>query len=246
MVGCVLLGCLLPGLQGPETASGARARASLTAGSATFGQTQVGTLIDVGRANYLDASGPYNVASAISVSKLTAYVAGGSVSSKIRGVIYADNGGAPGAFVAVTPELTIPAEQAAAWVDLIFNSPVSLPAGSFWLGYWYADQNSKHYNLNVSNAERFAPALYSSTGNPPASFGTSSSSSSSYSLYATYATGGGSPPANTSLPTISGTAQQGQREKHSLAGDSMSHGEATSSRSCSCPASRKWQGFGLG
>src|SRR5689334_22409836 len=69
------------------------------AATGTFGQQQVGSLADWGGPNWLDVSGLYAVSSAVSVSKLSAYVAGGSAVSHVRGVIYADNSGKPGAFV---------------------------------------------------------------------------------------------------------------------------------------------------
>ena len=110
----------------------------------------------------------------MSVGKLSAYVAGGASVSKLRGVIYADNGGQPGALVGVTPEVTIAAGRAAGWVDLTFTTPVSIGAGSFWLGYWYADSNSRHYFVGQSGAERFVRAAYSSSSSPPAAFGAAS------------------------------------------------------------------------
>ena len=158
------------------------------AGGTTFGRTSAGTLIDGGGAGYLDVSGPYTVPAAGTLSALTAYVAGGNGASRIRGVVYADAGGAPGALVAVTPEVAIAAGQAAGWIGLPFASAVSLPAGSYWLGYWYADSSSRHYYTSVSGSERYAAAAYSASANPPASFPPPSSSGSSYSLYATLTT----------------------------------------------------------
>jgi hypothetical protein len=178
-----------------------------TADTGTFGQKQVETLVDSGGPDWLDVSGPYQIASSVSVSKLSAYVAGGSAVSRLRGVIYADSGGKPGAFAAVTPVLTINANQASGWVDLTFSSAVSLPAGSYWLGYWYADYNSRHFYVSVAGSERFAPATYGATGNPPSGFPTGMrSSASSYSLYATYTTSATpATPANLAAPTISWT-----------------------------------------
>lgn len=54
-------------------------------------------------------------------------------------MIYADSNGQPGAFVAVTSEVSVPANQAAAWVTLPFASTAQLAAGTYWLGYWYAE-----------------------------------------------------------------------------------------------------------
>ena len=160
--------------------------AAPTGGS--FGQSQVGTLIDSGGAGYLDLSGPYAVSGAVSVSQLNGYMAGSSAVSRIRGVVYTNSGGQPGTLVAVTSEVSVAANRAAGWVTLPLASPVQLAAGSYWLGYWYADGNSRHYYLNLAGAERYKAAAYSTTANPPTSFGTASSASSSYSLTATYTT----------------------------------------------------------
>jgi hypothetical protein len=110
------------------------------------------------------------------------------VASRIRGVIYTNSGGQPGTLVAVTSEVSLAANRAAGWLALPLTTPVQLAAGSYWLGYWYADGNSRLYYLNVAGAERYKAAAYSSTANPPTSFGTASSASSSYSLTATYTT----------------------------------------------------------
>jgi hypothetical protein len=154
----------------------------------SFGQSQVGTLVDTGGAGYLDMSGPYAVSGSVSVSQLNGYLAGSSVASRIRGVIYTNSGGQPGTLVAVTSEVSLAANRAAGWLALPLTTPVQLAAGSYWLGYWYADGNSRLYYLNVAGAERYKAAAYSSTANPPTSFGTASSASSSYSLTATYTT----------------------------------------------------------
>ena len=175
----------------------------------SFGQSQVGTLVDSGGAGYLDLSGPYTVSSAVSVSQLNGYMAGSSAASRIRGVIYTNSGGQPGTLVAVTSEVSVAANRAAGWVTLPLTTPVQLAAGSYWLGYWYADGNSRLYYLNLAGAERYKAAAYSTTANPPTSFGTASSATSSYSLTATYVPAG-SPPANTSLPVISGSTVSGQ------------------------------------
>ena len=124
-------------------------------------------------------------------------------------MIYTNSGGQPGTLVAVTSEVSLAANRAAGWVTLPLASPVQLAAGSYWLGYWYADGNSRLYYLNLAGAERYKAAAYSSTANPPASFGTASSASSSYSLTASFVPAG-SPPANTGLPVISGSAVNGQ------------------------------------
>ncbi len=153
---------------------------------ASFGQAQAGTQADGGSAGYLDMSGPYTLGSAVSVTRLSGYMAGGSAVSRMRGVIYANSGGQPGALMAVSSEVSVAAGAAATWVSLPFASPVALPAGSYWLGYWYADGNGRRYYIDTTGAERYKAAAYSATGNPPTSFGTGSTSTSSYSLVAVY------------------------------------------------------------
>ncbi len=171
---------------GSATAVSAQTVVVAAAAGGSFGQSQVGTLVDAGGAGYLDLSGPYAVSGAVSVSQLNGYMAGGSAASRVRGVIYTNSSGQPGILAAVSTEVSLAANRAAAWVVLPLASPVALAAGSYWLGYWYADKGGRHYYLNVAGAERYKAAAYSATGNPPASFGSASSSSSSYSLTAVY------------------------------------------------------------
>ena len=154
--------------------------------SGTFGRTSVGASAAKGGSNFVDASGPYDVSNAVSVDKLTGYVRGGTLSSPLRAAIYADNGGEPGALVAVTKEVTVAAGAAPGWVTFAFSSPVSLASGKYWLGYWYGTGDAQEYYDKVDGSERFAPATYSSTGQPPSSLGGARSSSSGYSLYASW------------------------------------------------------------
>ena len=158
--------------------------------SGTLGDAGVGSLVDTGGAGYLDLSGSYSLAGQATVSELHAYVAGGSALSHLRAVIYGDSGGKPAGLQATTVEVTIPAGQSARWVTLSLPSPVTLAAGSYWLGYWYGDGNSRHFYTSQAGEERYAKVAYSSTASPPASYPTSNNTSSSrYSLYATYTTG---------------------------------------------------------
>jgi hypothetical protein len=53
---------------------------------------------------------------------------------RLRGVVYADAGGAPGALVGVTEELDFPSSASAGWYDLPFASPLDLASGDYWLG----------------------------------------------------------------------------------------------------------------
>ena len=140
-------------------------------GGSTFGRTSVGALTTSGGTNYLDSSGPYGFAGGGSVSKLSAYLAGGSSSTSLRGVIYANSGGSPGALVGVTSQVTIAAGQAAGWVDLPFASPVGLGAGSYWLGYWIGGANIIFFYDAVAGSEAYAPDGYSAAGTPNNPYG---------------------------------------------------------------------------
>ena len=201
-----LLGCAVAAVVGLG------ARGALAAGTDTLGVTTVGSLSASAVASYLDASGPYTLAAAATVTTLTGYVSGGPVAFPLRAVVYADSGGEPGAFVAVSSEVTIAPSQAAGWVDFPLPAGVTVAAGRYWLGYWFGGSGATFAYAAVSGGERYVPAAYSSSGSPPASYGSAATSDSSYSLYATVGSGagGGSPPASTGLPAISGTAQQGQ------------------------------------
>jgi lysophospholipase L1-like esterase len=159
--------------------------------------------------NYLDVSGPWSLSQAAPVSQLRGYVAGGAAVSKLRTVVYADNGGTPGAVVATSTEVSVPAQQAASWVVFPLPASVSVPAGRYWLGYWYADGNTTiSFDTGVSS-QRYKQATYASTGSAPASFGAASTDVHNYSIYLKLDTAV-SPPVNSGLPVISGLAQQGQ------------------------------------
>lgn len=72
-----------------------------------------------------------------SVPQISVYVdgnaAGGTVSTDIYGVIYADSAGAPAAKIAQSAVATITAGQAAGWVNLVFATPPTLSATTYHL-----------------------------------------------------------------------------------------------------------------
>jgi thermitase len=159
--------------------------------TATFGTVTVGSgwdsmLADRKRVNR------YQLSAAGAVSKLSMYLLPTSTGGTqvLKGVIYADNAGSPGALVGVSSELSFASTQAAGWYDLRFASPVSLAAGYYWLGvisggssyvagFRYASvSGSRVYNLNS----------YGSGPNSP--FGNASTDGEQMSIYATYTTPG--------------------------------------------------------
>jgi len=52
----------------------------------------------------------------------------------IRGVIYADENGTPGALLGSTDELTFHSSDAAGWYDLTLPQPLTLQPGDYWIG----------------------------------------------------------------------------------------------------------------
>jgi PKD repeat protein len=157
-------------------------------GSSTFGTTTPGTSIDTATANYKEVS-KYIAPRAGNVVKVTGYVSGRGATTgtqKVRAVIYADSGGNPGARLGVSNEVTINANQAWGWVDFTFSSPVAIPAGTIWIGYFGAAQSDLtqlRYDP-VANDLRYNANTYSSGASDP--FGSGATLGFHYSIYATY------------------------------------------------------------
>ncbi len=153
-----------------------------------FGKNTIGASLNTGGGGYIDVTGPYSLSDTSSwyeADRLTGYLQQGSSSEAIRGIIYTDSNGSPINFVAISSEVTIPAGSASAWYDFNFPIPPKLdPAKKYWIGYWYSASSAKQYYDPVAGAARYAPASYSSTANPPATFGTGTASDGSFSLYA--------------------------------------------------------------
>jgi hypothetical protein len=165
--------------------------ATFTAGTPTvFGTTTPGTLADGASQDFKEVS-KYTAPVAGSVAKLTGYISGlGSATGtqKVRAVIYADNGGAPGALLGVSNEVTVSAGQAWGWVNFAFPSAVSVQAGTIWMGYIGGAKN----DLTQLRYDTVAGDLKYNTNSggyaagPTNPFGAVSTSSKHYSLYATY------------------------------------------------------------
>ena len=200
----ILLACVAAVAAGGAGAAGVSA--------ATVGRTAVGPLTHPLGGGYLEVSGPYMLSSSASLSKLTGYLQGGGSATAMRAVVYADTGSnQPGVFVVASSEVMIGAGAAAAWVDFPVVSSPTLAVGKYWLGLWELEYERDWLLRERGGAGRYAPARYSGSGSPPASWpGGGSSDSIGYSLYATLGVGPGVP-SNTGLPVVSGTAVEGQQ-----------------------------------
>jgi subtilisin family serine protease len=177
-----------------------------------FGFTSVGGNSDVMGANrkrvvhfQLPADG--------SVSKLSMYLVPTATSGQqlLRGVIYADQAGSPSALLGVSNELTFHSTDPAGWYDLVFPSPMALQGGTYWIGVISgASSNVTGFRYsNVTGARAYNTNTYASGPSNP--FGNATIDAEQMSVYATYTVAPPpAAPANTGLPTSSGSAVQGQ------------------------------------
>ncbi|HEV7528598.1 MAG TPA: S8 family serine peptidase, partial [Solirubrobacteraceae bacterium] len=178
----------------------------------TFGKTTVGASSDSFLADRKRVS-RYSLSAAGSVTKLSMYLAptGTSGQQVLKGLVYADASGKPGALVGVSEQLTFKSTNAAGWYDLVFSSPLKLAAGTYWIGAMTgASSNVAGFRYdNVPASRDYNANTYTSGPSDP--FGSVSTDGEQASLYATYTSQSlPPPPADTAPPTISGTAQQGQ------------------------------------
>jgi hypothetical protein len=204
-----------------ETASNAGATSSAAISSATapvtsqgsaatFGKTTIGAMRDANMvANYkivhratLSVEG--------SVTKLSVYAVPGIHSpnpQSLRAVIYRDSGGLPSTLVASGSEVIYRGNvNGTGWLDLPFAAPVLLAPGTYWLGFITGGETGgMGYAYDFAAGSR----AYNSASGPTSPFGAAAQDAEQASIYATYTPASGAP-LNTSPPTISGTAQQGQ------------------------------------
>ena len=129
-------------------------------------------------------------ATAGQVTKISGYLSGLGATSgtqNLEAVIYANNNGSPGALLGVSSPVTITAGRAWGWVDFPFSNPVSVSAGTIWMGYIasnVSDLTQMRY-LNQAGAMRFNVDAGGYGDGPSNPFGTATSSNKHYSLYAT-------------------------------------------------------------
>jgi hypothetical protein len=109
--------------------------ASLSPCRAWLGNPSIGGSL-AGLAADLKAVNRYSLPTAATGAELRVYLAptGTPGQQTLRGIVYADAGGAPGALLGVTEELTFSSSAIAGWYDLPFSSPLDLASGDYWLG----------------------------------------------------------------------------------------------------------------
>ncbi|HEX4187041.1 MAG TPA: S8 family serine peptidase [Solirubrobacteraceae bacterium] len=182
-------------------------------GPATFGKTSVGGSSDTYAAGRKRVN-RYALPVAGTVSKLSIYLAPTATTGQqlLEGIIYADSGGAPGALIATSSQLTFKSTEGAGWYDLTFPAPPALAAGNYWIGVITGTTGGVagfRYDKVTASRDYNANSYGAGPSNP---FGAASTDSEQTSLYATYTPTEKGPavPTNTASPAISGTAKVGQ------------------------------------
>jgi hypothetical protein len=178
----------------------------------TFGKTSVGSGADKFGADFKRVNA-YPLATGASVSKLSIYLqpSGTEGQQAIKGVLYADSAGKPGALLGVSKELLYHSSEAGAWHDLVFATAVKLAAGSYWLGV-ITGATSKVAGFrfdSVGGSRDLNANVFTAPSNP---FGVPSTDPEQMSIYATYTSSAPpSHPVNSAAPTVSGVAETEQK-----------------------------------
>lgn len=180
--------------------------------AATFGKTAVGAASDTFLSGRKRVN-RYALLGGGAVSKLSVYLAPTATAGEqaLEGVIYADSAGKPQALIAVSEQLTFKSGSAAGWYEMPFAAAVKLPAGNYWIGVITgAASNVAAFRYDtVAGARDYNANTYAAGPTNP--FGSVSTDNEQASLYATYSPEEApAAPVNTSLPTITGSPQQGQ------------------------------------
>jgi glucose/arabinose dehydrogenase/PKD repeat protein len=168
-------------------------------GGGTFGDQTIYTSVDTAGQNLKEVAS--YTATAGNVTKISGYLSGLGATSgtqNVEAVIYANSNGAPGTLLGVSSPVTITAGRGWGWVDFTFPNPVSVSAGTIWMGYiasGVGDLTQMRY-LNQAGAMRYNVDAGGYSDGPSNPFGTATSSNKHYSLYATLQ--GGTGPAVTS------------------------------------------------
>jgi hypothetical protein len=130
-------------------------------GSAKLGKSTVGGSSD-SFAQDRKRVNRYQLSTGASITQLSIYLAPTGVSGQqlIKGVVYADSGGAPGALLATSNVLTFRSTDAAGWYDLVLPTTLQVSAGAYWIGVitgatsgvtgfrWDSVTSSRIYNAN--------------------------------------------------------------------------------------------------
>jgi subtilisin family serine protease len=172
---------------GSSSPASSSATSTVQAASGQFGKSTMGTSSDTFLADRKRVN-RYALTVAGRVSKLSIYLAHTATSGQqvLKGLIYADSGGAPEALLGVSEQLTFTSTSPSGWYDLSFSSPISLSAGNYWIGVITGPTSGVaafRYD-SVTGSRAYNANTYSAGPSNP--FGGVTSDSEQTSLYATY------------------------------------------------------------
>jgi RHS repeat-associated protein len=198
-------------------ADGNRVARSVSTSALTFGPTAVGSGNDSFASDRKRVNG-YTISAAGAVTKLSIYLqpTGTSGTQLIRGVLYQDSSGSPGALAGKTLELAFHSTDAAGWYDLVFPTPVPVTAGKWWIGVITGTTSNVaefHYS-NLTNGRFYNSNSYSAGPTDP--FGTATIDSEQMSLYATYTLS--TPTAAVGTTTVGGSSDAFAADKKRVNG----------------------------
>ena len=172
----------------------------------TFGKTTVGASSDLSTADW-ERVDSFGLGQSGSVSKLTIYLArAASGSQLIRGVLYADSAGTPGALLAAANPITFGSSATSGWYDMPFSAPVPLQAGTYWIGLQAGattNVTALRYDTAAAGSGAVAPATFAN--GPLSPFGPATIQTEQISIYATY-TASSSTTTTTTTTTTSTTS----------------------------------------
>jgi subtilisin family serine protease len=178
----------------------------------TCGKTTVGAKSEAFSENRKRVNNSCTLAAEHTIEKLSIYLESAKSGQQVlEGVVYADSSGKPGALLGTTNPLTFTSTSAAGWYTLTFAAPLKLAAGKYWIG----DITGATGSVAAFRFDEVASSRQSNenkyTSGPSKVFsegGTVTTDSKQTSIYISWPQL--SPPVNTVLPTVSGTAKSGQ------------------------------------
>jgi hypothetical protein len=180
---------------GPIAVAAGQTSSALTFGKTTVGATCAGMDANLKRVNR------YSISSGGTVSSLSIYLKPTSTSGtqSVEGIIYADNGGAPGALIGATTPLSFSSTNSAGWYTLRLQSPRTLAAGAYWIGIMTGGTQGVAGYCFDSGASRSRDMNGNQMSSGPSTpFGSFTQDRNLMSVYATYTA--------PSAPTVSLTA----------------------------------------
>jgi hypothetical protein len=140
------------------------------------GYQVAGSSTDFAPRGYLDVNGGFTLNAKSTITDGQAYIDGGNGSGQLREVVYADSSGKPAATpIAISSEISVASGSAAAWRPFTFHGE-TLPAGTYWIGFWIGgwtatNHGNFYYNTtgNPNSSYYDSGHTYSSTGTPSSS-----------------------------------------------------------------------------